>query len=272
MTQSETTDLEGKRGRVSVRTWKNDSPEFITVIAHGIAEHSNRYAHVAQALVDAGSVVYAPDHWGHGLSAGEQGVVDDVDSMAADLGQVIANARAEHPGLKVGLVAHSLGGIVATRLLQLHPAVVDSLVLSGPVVGGNAAILGLLELDPLPDVPIDPSLLSRDDKVGEAYLADPLVYSGPLRRESMVAIRDSVAAISKGGSLGDVPTLWLHGEADGLAPYAETAPVFEHLRGSNFESKVYPEARHEIFNETNQSEVIGDAVAFLRRTLGSGTE
>jgi alpha-beta hydrolase superfamily lysophospholipase len=141
----------------------------------------------------------------------------------------------------------------------------SALVLSGPVIGGNPQLLGLVDLPEFPDVPIDPSVLSRDPETGRLYAEDPLVYHGPLRRETLQAIIDSIDAIAAGGDLGDLPTLWIHGEEDVLAPLAHARPAVERIRGSALEEKVYPGARHEVFNETNRGEVIGDVVGFIRR-------
>ena len=69
------------------------------------------------------------------------------------------------------------------------------------------------------------------------------------------------------GDLGALPTLWLHGEEDALAPLSATRPAIERIRGSALEEKVYPGARHEIFNETNRDEVIADVIAFVKRAL-----
>ena len=41
----------------------------------------------------------------------------------------------------------------------------------------------------------------------------------------------------------------------------------EHLRGASYVERIYPGARHEIFNETNADEVLADVVAFVRQTL-----
>ena len=51
------------------------SPRAAVQLTHGMGEHAQRYEHVAQALNEAGFVVYAQDHCGHGASigAGEPG-------------------------------------------------------------------------------------------------------------------------------------------------------------------------------------------------------
>ena len=243
-------------------------PRLVVLLAHGYGEHAGRYAHVADRLTAEGAVVHAPDHVGHGRSPGERALVQGFETMVSDLGEVADAARAEHPGLPVVLIGHSMGGIIATIYAQRRGDELSALVLSGPVVGGNPDLFGLLQMDPIPEVPIDPGALSRDPAVGEAYAADELIHHGGFARETLQSFVDAVEAIAAGPSLG-VPTLWLHGELDPLAPYDATRQAMEHLRGDDFEEKVYPRAMHEIFNETNSDEVIGDAIAFLQSRVAA---
>jgi alpha-beta hydrolase superfamily lysophospholipase len=76
-----------------------------------------------------------------------------------------------------------------------------------------------------------------------------------------------VDAIAAGPSLGSLPTLWLHGELDPLAPLAETTRAFDAIGGSALQQKVYPGAMHEIFNETNADEVLSDVTDHLASVL-----
>jgi alpha-beta hydrolase superfamily lysophospholipase len=264
---STTADLDGARGRITVRTWTNDDARYLVLLAHGLGEHTGRYEHVAARLVADGAEVVSPDHWGHGLSEGEPGLVDDIERVVADLATVADEAQARRPGLPLVVIGHSLGGIIATRFVQTQPGRAAALVLSGPVVGGNDLMLSLLDLDEIPEIPIDPAALSRDPAVGEAYAGDPLIYHGGLHRETIQSVKDAVARIADAGSLGDLPTLWIHGELDPLAPVAETTRAFETLGGSALEQKIYPGAMHEIFNETNRDEVLDDVTAFLGKVL-----
>lgn len=264
---SSVSKITGIHGTVAVHQWTAAAPRFVVLLAHGYGEHAARYEHLAQRLVEAGAVVYAPDHAGHGLSDGGRAHVEHLEDMVTDLGSLAEQAAAEHPELPVALIGHSMGGIIATRYVQRAVGALDALVLSGPVVGGNPAMFSLLEMDPMPEIPLDPAGLSRDPAVGVAYEADPLVYHGAFRRESLTGFKDAVAAIADGPSLGALPTLWIHGENDPLAPLDATTAAFEHLGGTALEQKVYPGAMHEIFNETNRDEVVDDVVAFLRAQL-----
>ncbi len=254
--------LPGVHGDLVVRRWDTASPRYIVLLAHGFGEHSGRYAHVAEALTADGAVVYAPDHAGHGRSQGQRARVDLFEDMVTDLHGVDAHAREEHPRLPVVLIGHSMGGIIATRYAQRFDGLA-ALVLTDPVIGGNPGLTALLDLDPLPEVPLSPELLSRDPAVGKAYSEDELVYHGPLQRESLQGLLDAVPAVAAGGRLGELPTLWLHGELDGLAPLEATRAAIEQIQGSNLRSKVYEGAQHEIFNETNRDEVIADVITYL---------
>jgi alpha-beta hydrolase superfamily lysophospholipase len=266
---AEAFDLSGTRGNVVVHLWREGDPRFVVLLSHGYGEHARRYDHVAQRLVEAGAVVYAPDHHGHGRSDGERALASDLEGAVADLHLVAERAAAEHPGVPVALVGHSMGGLIAARYAQRFGEELAALVLSGPAVGGNPELEALAAMDPIPDVPIDPDVLSRDPEVGRAYADDPLVYHGPFRRETLAGFGAAVAAVSEGGSFGDLPTLWIHGEEDRLVPLVYTRPAIEALRGGRFEERIYPGARHEVFNETNRDEVLDDVVGFLTRALGA---
>jgi alpha-beta hydrolase superfamily lysophospholipase len=194
-------------------------------------------------------------------------LIADGEHLTADLDLVARLGRDQHPGLPLVVVGHSMGGLIATRYAQTHPGELAALVLSGPIIGGNAEILALLELDPMPEIPIDPAVLSRDPAVGDAYLADPLVYNGPFKADTLRALATGIGAVADDPGFGSLPVLWIHGADDALAPYATTATAWEHLRGDRSEAKVYPGARHEIFNETNRDEVLDDVVAFIDRSL-----
>jgi alpha-beta hydrolase superfamily lysophospholipase len=158
-----------------------------------------------------------------------------------------------------------MGGLIATRYAQRHGGELAGLVLSGPLIGRHEFAELLLGLPELPEIPLDPTTLSRDPAVGEAYAADPLVYHGPFKRPMLEAMRAAFAAVEEGPGFGDLPTLYLHGEADPLVPIDVTRAAVERLRGSDFTERVYAGAKHEIFNELERQETIDQVVAFVDR-------
>lgn len=259
--------FDGRNGRIVARIWSHENPRYLAVLAHGYGEHIGRYEYVASALRDHGAAVYGPDHQGHGRSEGERVVVNDFENVIDDMHTVVGKAVADHPDVPIVLIGHSLGGMVAARYAQRYGATLAALVLSGPVLGSWEPATSLLDLDEIPDNPIDVSTLSRDPEVGEAYNADPLIWHGPFKRPLLAAVDRCLKNINASGSLGALPTLWLHGEADQLVPPGPSRDGVDTIAGSRLTSRMYPDARHEIFNETNKDEVLGDVTAFIDRVL-----
>lgn len=260
--------LTGHAGELRVETWPNPDARYLAVLVHGYGEHLGRYAQVAADLVAQGAVVYGPDHRGHGHSAGERVSIPDVEPVVDDLHQVVQRTRELHVGLPVVLIGHSMGGMIAARYAQRYSGALHALVLSGPVLGRWEAADALLAAEELPDVPIDPATLSRDPSVGEAYVADPLVWHGPFRRETLEAIRTCLATIGAQPPVEELPTLWVHGEDDQLVPIGPTrAGVRALVPPAQLTEVTYPEARHEVFNETNRDEITADLLGWLERVL-----
>ncbi len=255
----------GSAGDLSVAAWTNPDARYVALLSHGYAEHIGRYEHVAQRLLADGAVVYGPDHAGHGESGGERALIEKGENLTADLHLVAGLAREQHPGLPVTLIGHSMGGLIAVRYVQRRGGEgLAALVLSGPAIGASPGFEMLLQLEPLPDVPIDVAVLSRDPAVGVAYTADPLVYSGPFKRATLESLLGAIAEVAAGPRL-ELPTLWLHGEEDQLIPIEPVRDTIGRIRGERLEEKSYPGARHEIFNELNQDEVLDDVVEFIGR-------
>lgn len=267
MATSREWEFAGTRGAVTARSWADGEPRYVAVLVHGYGEHLGRYGHVADVLVRHGAVVCGPDHAGHGRSAGERVLVEDVEDVVADLHTVVEAARGGHPGLPAVMIGHSMGGLIATRYAQLHGDGLAALVLSGPVLGRWHVVEELLPLDAMPDEPIDTSTLSRDPAVGKAYTEDPLIWHGPFKKPTVRALDDALRRVNEHGSLGALPTFYVHGDADELVRPRDTRVGIEAIRGDDLTERLYPGARHEVFNETNRDEVLADVTAFIDRVL-----
>lgn len=265
--------FDGSQGTIAARSWSDPaaSPRYVAVLVHGYGEHIGRYDHVAAALVEHGAVVYGLDHLGHGESEGERVLVDDFADVVADVDQLVSTARDAWPDVPVVMIGHSMGGMIAARFAQLHGDVLAALVLSGPAVGDFELLGQLLALDEMPDLPLDPAVLSRDPAVGEAYAADPLVWHGPFKRPTVAAMVATIDAITAGGSLGDLPSLWIHGSDDQLVPIDGTRVGIERLHGPRHRQHEYAGARHEVFNETNRADVLRDVTRFIDDVLAGAS-
>lgn len=264
--------------------WSGDTqPTFIAQIAHGMGEHAGRYRRLAEALIGAGAVVYANDHRGHGRTAGSPDRHGDLGAggwagLVADLGVVSAHARAEHPGLALVVIGHSMGSFALQRYLLDHSADLDAVVLSG----STAIDVVAAGIDPDSEVdlsafnaPFEPARtdydwLSRDPDEVDAYVADAACGFGldAAAAASMIGGVDGVADPERlAGIRSDVPVLLISGDTDPLAGGGTLIElVAERYREAGITSvtaRLYPGARHEVFNETNRDEITADLLAWL---------
>ncbi len=159
----------------------------------------------------------------------------------------------------------------------------------GVVLTGTAAIDVLepaLDLDQSLDLAMfnaafqpartDYDWLSRDETIVDAYVADPycgfgidpastrLMFLGARR----VGDPAQVAAMAPG-----LPLYIAVGEADpvngGLALLTPLADRYAAAGLTDVTVRTYPGARHEVLNETNREEIIGELIGWIDRVLAS---
>jgi len=250
-------------GEVFFRVWQEAGPQrAVVVLAHGYAEHSGRYAHVAQRLVEAGMAVFAPDHRGHGLSSGERGDIVSWESVVADLDQVVDAAVAEHPGLPVFLVGHSLGGAIAIAYALEHQERLAGLALSAPAVEVAPALLALADLPEIPPLPLADGVCSDPDVV-QAYKDDPLVYQGPPPRNLLLLMAGAPdTLVSRLGEL-TLPVQVMHGSADALVPLGAFHSVVAGVSSADLVAQVWHGLFHEIYNEPTHGAVLDALVGWM---------
>lgn len=268
----------GARGlRIHVRTWlPPGSPTGVVVIAHGFAEHTGRYAAVAERLVADGLAVRAADHRGHGLSEGKRTSVVRFGDYVDDLAMVVAQARARWPAQRVVLLGHSMGGLVALDFAVRPGDALSGLVLSAPAacpreISRLTLVVGrvLSRLAPNTGVLRVPlNRISRDPAVVEAYNNDPLVFRTPIRARLGAEMLDAMDRVEAGLPLLRVPLLVMQGTADGIVDPGCGPHVYDRAGSRDKTLKMYDGLWHEIFNEPERDHVLSDLTAWLRPHLG----
>ncbi|GAA1423033.1 alpha/beta hydrolase [Streptomyces thermospinosisporus] len=267
MPQARAYHLTGTRGTLAVREWSGDRPRYLALVVHGYGEHIGRYVPLAELLVRHGALVAGPDHMGHGESAGERVLIEDFEEVVTDVHAVARRLHEDRPGLPLVVIGHSMGGLIAARYAQRYGESLAALVLSAPVIGDWELPRRLLALDEIPDTPISPAALSRDPAVGAAYAADPLVWHGPMKRPTVEAFARTLDTVTEEGDVGPLPLLWLHGDDDRLVPLPGSRIGVEQLSGGKLTERVFPGARHEVFNETCKAEAYETLTRFLDGVL-----
>ena len=241
-------------------------PKAIVCLIHGLGEHTGRYAHVGKALNDAGYALFGFDLRGHGQTGGPRGHFPSLDVVMQDIHQFVEFQLQNNPGLPLFLYGHSLGGLLAlTYAIQYHAG------LQGVIVTGAglrsalqeqkakiimARILGALA--PAMTIPsgLDATAISRQQKVVETYVNDPLVHDKTSLGLGKAALTAIDLCFSRAKEFKP-PLLIMHGTADRLT-YASGSEDFARLAGETNRDvtlKLWEGLYHELHNEPEQAEV-----------------
>ena len=287
---------------IFVRKWTppaGASLKATVLAAHGAAEHSLRYARLAEYLNASGYVVYAPDHRGHWMTAGSLDKAsyagpDGWNGMLKDMHQLAGIMHQEYPGLPLFLFGHSMGSLMAQGYIESWGVELEGAILSGTFgsLPGVEQILPMAEGLAQGETADQPSMifgnmfgsfnapfapgktgfewLSRDETEVQKYVDDPwcgfpftnaMVYE--LFKGGLQTWRpESEACIPK-----DLPLLVFSGEQDpaggNTVSVKELVQRYQAQGIKEITVKFYPGARHETLNETNREEVMQDLLAWL---------
>lgn len=253
-------------------------PRGVVQLLHGVGEHAGRYGGVITALTADGFTVYADDHRGHGRTGLRQHGGDHsrlgrlgpggLRATVAGLQQFTRIIRDENPGLPLVLFGHSWGSFLAQKLLNADPRAYDAVILSGSSLlwPGDLNAAPLNKRWAAADA-TGVEWLSTDAAVGRAFLDDPLTTIVPLPK--LFGPVDTLRLIGKPArDLGvDVPVLLMVGRDDpvgGPRSVHRLADAYRTRSGlTDVTTLVYPDARHEIFNEHCAPAARADLLAWL---------
>ena len=262
------------------QAWRPDGdPKAVIMLLHGLAEHSGRYAHVAQTLNDASYAVHALDHRGHGRSDGKRTFVKNYSQYQADILQFRKLVEQQHPGTALFVLGHSMGGNLALGHVLDHQTGVRGMALSAPALAPGsslspakiklAKLVGKLAPGLRPEA-LSADAISRDPAVVAAYVADPLVYNGKMTAGVAAALLEAMERFPSRFAELRLPILLQHGTADQLAAIAGTQALEAGAVNATVTSHYYDGLYHEIFNEPEQATVLADTVAWLDSVTAGG--
>ncbi|MBV8474460.1 MAG: alpha/beta hydrolase [Hyphomicrobiales bacterium] len=296
--------LQAKDGaKLFVRRWLPDgAPRAIVQIAHGLAEHSERYRDFAAALNEAGFGVYANDHRGHGPTARPE----DLGFFAADNGwrrclddlwSLNRHIAEQHPGAPIVMFAHSMGSFMAQAFIAEHGEALAGVALSGsngrpPAIAALGRLIARFERLRLGargrsellnkmwfgafNKPFAPARtrfdwLSRNPAAVDAYIADPLCGFNATTQLA-IDLLDVLPSLLTPAALARVPRSLpiyiMSGERDPVG--ANLKSLIDAYRGAGLNPTVrlYPDARHELLNETNREAVKADFLGWIEGVVG----
>lgn len=279
-------------------------PSAVIQIAHGMCDHIGRYKVLIEALLASGFAVCGSDHLGHGLSASaeERGYFAEKDGrhlVIEDLYSMNKIARERFPGKPVVILGHSMGSFLARLFVAKYPDAADAAIIHG--TGGPNPLLPIAKLlaktlmlfrgkkhrskflaaltfvgynSKFPKEEGSSAWLSRDLELVRS-LADERVgfvftVSAYLELYRMLGESNSKKWFSEYPK--EKPTLIVSGDMDPVGDYGR-GPTFVYKKlmlsgAKDVTLKLYPGARHELFNETNRDELFRDLAAWIKEKIG----
>lgn len=254
--------------------WPAAQSRGALVIVHGTGEHHGRYEHVAAYVNERGWDVYTGDLPGWGRSPGKKGHIESfsqyIEAVRIWTEEAVDSAKGEKP---VFLLGHSLGGLVATRFVQIF--------------GGRQGWSGLILTSPCLELKVEvpawktklarwldrmwpsltmengitPDMVSRDSAVQAAYRSDPLNYS----KVSVRWFQELHKAMGQAWEARDrikIPLLVLQAGEDALVCADAVRRFVEGVPG-DAQFQRFPGLRHEVLNEPERESVLQRMVEWM---------
>jgi alpha-beta hydrolase superfamily lysophospholipase len=285
-----------------------DDPIAVIVMLHGMGEHKERYLEYAKWMAAKGYAVFVHDHRKHGQSIDEDkeekvgifGPEDKWEYIIDDVHFVVKDARKKVPGKEIVILGHSMGSIIARRYISKYSQVPKAVILSGtlPIIKFSDVFLPInlarvcnvfrkntpsklisnalnKPLNAGYEEPRTPfEWLSKDEKVVDAYIADPLcgyAYNARFYIEFLKGIKKANTSDNISDTR-NIPILFIAGKDDPVGEFGDgVEDVYKIYMGHGFfEVRLMLLAgnRHEILNEPDRLETYQTIEDWLKPALG----
>ncbi len=250
------------------------APIGVMVIVHGMGEHGGRYAHVADFYNKKGIHCLAFDLRGHGKSDGQRGHTPSFTQLMDDLQKMQEEAKKQFPDLPILWYGHSMGGNLSLNYFIRNQPNIKAAIISAPYIRLAfdppkwKTVLGKWSASILPTLSqptgLDAKAISRDKKVVDKYVKDPLVHD-KITSSFFVNVHFAGPYILENQSKLNVPIYLLHGKADQLTSFAASEELAK--KNTKITWKPWPNLYHEMHNEPEQNEVLNAQWEWLKQQI-----
>ncbi len=255
------------------QAWLPDGEvKAVLLIVHGLGEYCGRYMNVVNHFVPLGYAIYGLDHIGHGKSDGAREYVERFEDLTDNLTTYYAMVTGWQAGKPVFLLGHSMGGLIATYYLLDHQVSFKGAIISAPSIKVGAGIsqatitMGKILSVVMPKagvMALDAGAISRDPQVVTAYANDPLVFHGKTPARLAAEMLKAMQRVSAEVSKISLPFIVVQGGQDKLVDPAGAQMLYDQASSKDKTIKIYAGLYHEVFNEPERAQVLGDVETWL---------
>ena len=259
--------------KLYVKVWEPvESPQAVIGLIHGIGEHVNRYNQWASDFVKEGYTVIGFDHRGHGKSEGKRGYIPSYEFLLKDIELFMKKVMERCQNIPVILFGQSLGGNLVLNYSMRMPVKPTCAIASSPWLRLAYEIpaiqekLGRLLIKIFPGLVQKSNLsvehLSRDKKVVDQYVNDPLVHDKVSLNLGFSSMDAGLWVLDNPGKL-DIPVLLMHGDSDKITSH-EATTQFADMTKSLSTLKIWEGFYHELHNEPDKHRVVDYVLNWIR--------
>jgi len=192
-----------------------------------------------------------------------------------EVAYLLIECERRYPDLPVFLYGHSMGGHLLLRyLIRRHPNINAAVVSAphirlaftpNPLLVGLGKVMRMLHPTFSQDNQLDTNLLSRTPTIKPTYDADPFAHA-KLTSRTGIDILENADELNRYADGLHVPTLLMHGEADGITSH-DGSKDFAQRNPKDLTFKSWPKLYHELHNEPEREEVFSYVLAWLEEHM-----
>ncbi len=273
----EARELDTNGARLNFQVWHPlGTPRATILLVHGQGDHGGRYAHLGQALTDAGYALAAVDVRGNGRSSGQRGDAPSYAVLLADVDRAVREARPIAPTRHLFLLGHSMGGQLVTNYVIRGDVSLTGVILSSPwfrlalhlpwwKVRGGRLLARVMPTYTFPST-LTAAQLSQDASFRESVDPERLAHGRITARLAAELIDAGEAALRDAGVF-DLSLLVLQAGRDTVIDAAASKRFAERAGTPDRTFRLYPDSRHELFHDVDRERVIVDILEWIEPRL-----
>jgi alpha-beta hydrolase superfamily lysophospholipase len=266
--------------RMFMALWRpdDDKPRALVITLHGVGGHAGDMTTIGEYLAEKRIAVFAPDQRGFGHYSGTKGHVMSFEEYVEDLQNLVMQVKDTYLNKITYLFGASMGGLNAVRYVLKYPKTVDGLLLHCPAVSHNLDVgvgtriagtfLSVLNVKRYVESGISYSDASRNPENVKKLEADPLRFSLVTPRFGMEVLKASKDAFQSASTI-TMPVLLQQAGADKLVFPEKSKEFFENLSSADKTWRLYDGLYHQLHQEPEKDQVLGDLYAWLDKRLPS---
>jgi len=263
---------------LAYRAWSPGSlagpaPDRAILLFHRGHEHSARWEETVRGLADPRTMCFGWDQRGHGRSPGPRGGAPNVATLIRDADCFARHIAREHgvPVERMGVVAHSVGAVVAAGWVHDYAPPLRALVLATPALRVKLYVPLALPMLRLRQRVLGPgevrsyvkaAMLTHDPGEVEAYAADPLIFR-QIAVNVLIDLHDTSTRLLADAGAISVPTLVMSAGRDWVVSLGAQIRFFDRLGSQIKRFRNFPDMHHALFHERDRAEVVTCARDFI---------